>query len=270
MARKNVLGQGSAFADDGDSEDNPFALSLEEFNPHLQPSSSFKPANPEIQQLRERVQELEAQIETQGGAGALSFSNGVIDLGMFRLTPVGLQIAENATVADVAVIGEILFRIQSSIQWLIGDWLNAMGYTSEADVQAVAAQYGRSYRTLQNWKYTSSAVPYELRQPDLDYNHHVLVMKLSYEEQRRWLQRAVQGDAIPGRDGYQRWSVSKLRMEIAGQPALPRPATKKQQRETKRTFTRLWQAVVNDVPPDFDDILALEKWLSELKKRAKT
>ncbi len=269
MARKNVLGQTSAFSDEQETGDNPFALSLEEFNPHLK-APGFKPANPEIQQLRERVLELESQIETQGGASALSFSSGVIDLGLFRLTPIGLQIADTATVSDVEVIGEILFRLQSSIQWLIGDWLNAMGYTSEADIQSVAAQYGRSFRTLQNWKYTSSAIAYDLRQADLDYNHHVLVTKLSADLQFDWLRKAVQGDLLPGTDTRRRWSVARLRSEIAGIAALPAPVKKQQQREAKRAFTRVWQAINTDAIPNYDDIALLEKWLVELKKRAKS
>lgn len=254
-----------------DDESTPAFPPSEKIFPPIMPTIRRRQGDPDPEQVRalqERIGELEAQLSNSGGA--LVLTEDVVDLGMFHLTPVGLRIADAATQADVKLIGDVLFRIQTSIQWLIGDWINAMGYETETEIREVAAQYGRSYRTLQNWKSISNNVPYEIRTAALDYHHHIAVASLPIDQQQYWLQRATEGDVMPKTGLSQRWSVSRLRAEIAGQVLLPRPVKRKQQREYKQRFNRILEAVSNEAPPNLDDISALKKWLTELEKHAKT
>lgn len=268
MVRKNPLGQSSAFdMSDDDNSPNPHGLTNADFNTHLS-TANFKPSGGELQKARERIAELEQQISQQGGA--LTLGDGdVIDVGMFRLTPTGMLFYEGATEDDFKTIGGILFRIQNSIQWLIGDWLNAAAVYEFAEIALIAAQYGRSPKTLQNWKYTASSVPYEARRVELEYNHHVVVQGLSVDEQKRLLGLAVYGDEIPKSNGKRRrWSVARLHREMSG-VALPRPKSNKVVREKQRQFKQLFASIKAGIPPKTDDIRALKKWLSELENAQK-
>ncbi len=225
---------------------------------------------PDVAALQNRVAELEAIVASQGGALILQ-ENDELDMGMFRLTPTGMLFREGATEDHFKAMGKILFRVQNSIQWLIGDWLNAAQMYKFGDIDTLAAHYGRSAKTLQNWKSVAASVPYEIRQVGLEYNHHALVASMSSNEQSRWLQTAIEGDEAPKYPGKRvRWSVARLRAEIMGTPALPRRALAKQTRESSKAFRRLLASEKTDGVINSDDIRVVEKWLTELKKRPKS
>lgn len=226
----------------------------------------------ERDELRRRVEQLQSQLDMQAQSGALALSNGgEFIVGGYRLSHVGLvRVSEDVNEDDLQALGTILLRFADSIQWLIGDWLNEAQLFEWGDLEQVARQFRKSVKTLRNWKSVALSVPYDVRHPDLEYNHHMVVQGMTADEQHYWLQSAANGDVIPGTDERKRWSVAKLRDEIAGRTALPRPAKRKQQREYKQRFGRVWQAVSNDLTPDLEDISALKKWLNELEKRAKS
>lgn len=269
MGKKNDLGvRNSAFDDDDDDLIEPRTVTNADVNTHLSKPTGFKPSSGELQKARERIAELEQQIAQRGGSLVLS-AGDVIDMGAFQLTPTGMLFYDGATEDDFKAIGSVLFRIQNSIQWLIGDWLNMASVYEFAEIALIAVQYGRSPKTLQNWKYTAAAVPYEVRRVELEYNHHVVVQGLSADEQQRLLNRAAYGEELPKSDGKRRrWSVARLHREIVG-TALPRPKSSKVVREKQRQFKELFAALKSEALPKIDDIRALKKWLAELENAQK-
>lgn len=221
--------------------------------------------------LRKRIEALESQLLEQQSGSAISLGeNDEFVVGGYRLSQLGLvRESSETSEIDIQAVGVILFRFQESLQWLIGDWLNEAQVFAWGDVNEIARTFKRSAKTLQNWKSVSSNISYLIRQSGLEFGHHEAVASLSPALQSEWLTRALQGDQAPS--GTQsRWSVKRLRDEIAGR-VLPSGNDKntKTFKPMKRAFSAIWRAVQAQETPKKEDILALEKWLTELKKQAK-
>lgn len=127
--------------------------------------------------------------------------DGSFIVGQFTLTPTGVQIPEGVSSDDWGQLGDLLFRLNGSIQWLIGDWLNYGARTWGKTYDAIAEATGYEVSTLYNLAMVSSKVDFSLRNEKLSFTHHMLVASRSPEEQRYWLARAVD----------ERWSAAQLR-----------------------------------------------------------
>lgn len=146
----------------------------------------------------------------QGGA---TLRGGHLTVGAFTLTDLGLQVDGNASQDDWAKIGEMLFKLEGSIQWLIGDWL-AFGENVEwGDITVIADALGKDRNTL--YGYVSVCREFDMlrRRNILSFGHHREVMgydpdhqdialayaaenKLSVAAFRKWL-KEQQGKAEP-------------------------------------------------------------------------
>ena len=150
------------------------------------------------------------------GDGVAIAADGALVAFDYRLTGIGLDPnALSGQRADWERLGQLLFRFDRSMQWLIGDWLLQGEGNKWGQHEEIAAELGLQVKTLYDYRYVARHVRFSVRTELLSFGHHKLVAQLEPSQQQRWLQRAVSGDA----DGESRpWSVSRLRKEMAAPP----------------------------------------------------
>jgi hypothetical protein len=128
-----------------------------------------------------------------------------IQIGAFTVTSQGLQInSEESTPEDWNIMGELLFNLEGSIQWLIGDWLAFGEDVGYGDYASVAEALGRKVGTLYDYAMVSRAYEFSRRLENLSYGHHRSALDLPPEARVSFLQRAEQ----------EGWSVSECRRQI--------------------------------------------------------
>lgn len=140
-------------------------------------------------------------------------SDGTITMGNYTLTGVGLIASDAATYDQWSAVGEVLHKLNMSLQWLIGDWVDQGEFRWGVTYKAIAAQTGYEPKTLREYKYVCSRVHLSIRMDKLSFGHHQLVAKLPQDEQVQWLEWAVNCTPIP--------SVSEMRKAMRGKSDKP-------------------------------------------------
>lgn len=121
-------------------------------------------------------------------------------------TEYGLTLPEGLSFEEWDAIGKTLNRMNHSVMWWLGDWLNYGERTyGETYAQAVEAT-GYQTQTLQNAAYVASAVPPSRRREGLTWSHHAEVASKEPDEQVAYLERAQD----------EHLSVRELRRVISG------------------------------------------------------
>ena len=147
-------------------------------------------------------------------------SDGAIAAYDYRLTGVGLDPAAQSTdKANWEQLGQLLFRFDRSLQWLIGDWLLQGEDNNWGRHEEIAAELGYEVRTLYDYRYVARKVDFSVRTEKLSFGHHKLVAHLDTEQQRFWLERAVEGDFDTVTGSARTWSINRLRKEMLALPA---------------------------------------------------
>lgn len=110
--------------------------------------------------------------------------------------------------------GRRLGAIGRCSQWWIGDWIR-YGTSRWGERYAEAARVtGYDVASLRNMAWVASQFDLSLRSDKLTWSHHVLLAPLEPDEQKRWLDRALE----------ERLSVADLRVELrAAQGAVGKP-----------------------------------------------
>jgi len=140
--------------------------------------------------------------------------DGTMTFRGFTLTATGLVPNEDASPESWDQVGDLLFRLEGALQWLIGDWLVGMERRYGVTYQQVAEKVGRDKDTLYNYVWVASRIEISRRREILFFGHHQSVAGLPPDEQDQWLDMAeVEG-----------WSISRLRKAIRDdRPTLPKP-----------------------------------------------
>lgn len=100
--------------------------------------------------------------------------------------------------------GRRLGAIGRCSQWWIGDWIR-YGTARWGEKYTEAARVtGYDVASLRNMAWVASRFDPSLRSDKLSWSHHVLLAPLQEDEQRRWIESAVE----------QRLSVADLRLEL--------------------------------------------------------
>jgi hypothetical protein len=110
--------------------------------------------------------------------------------------------------------GRRLGAIGRCSQWWIGDWIR-YGTSRWGERYAEAARVtGYDVASLRNMAWVASQFDLSLRSDKLTWSHHVLLAPLEPDEQKRWLDHALE----------ERLSVADLRVELrATQGAVDKP-----------------------------------------------
>lgn len=163
-------------------------------------------------ELRREIEVLQQQL-SESKQTALAIDD--MTIGRFGLTPTGLIAPTDATVEEFGMLGQTLFRLEGSLQWLIGDWLLLVDGYHWGDADALAVHFGRKPQSLYNMKLVAKNVQFSLRRENLSYGHHTLVQAMAEADQVYWLDKAEYGDVDPTDHEVRiRWSVARLRNEI--------------------------------------------------------
>jgi len=125
-----------------------------------------------------------------------------LELGAFRLTAVGLTVKGAPSFDEWEKCGAWLKRVEGSVQWWLGDWLNygeaKYGEKYSQALEATDAEQG----TLENYSYVAQNIQISRRREDVSFSVHSEVARLpTAREQDRWLKRAAE----------EQWSVALLR-----------------------------------------------------------
>lgn len=149
---------------------------------------------------------VEKVVEVIPSNAMLVNDDGTIAVGNYLLTGIGLVSSGDVSFNEWRAVGDVLLRIEASIQWIIGDWLTQGEVTYGQTYKQIAEWSDREEQTLYNYAWVASKVQISLRKENLSFGHHNLIAGLPPEQQQNWLERAVAG----------KWSVSRMRQEMAG------------------------------------------------------
>lgn len=142
-------------------------------------------------------------------AALLSIDRGMVGMGkFFEMSLTGLRVKGRPSLDVCGDFFEALRVFEKSLQFAIGDFiLWTEGMYGEAAAQLIdSGDWSES--TVRAYRWVSSKVPPATRRPELYWSHHQAVAERSPEEQKLWLERAVQGT-----DG-ESWSVNRLLREL--------------------------------------------------------
>lgn len=172
--------------------------------------SDFNPLAKRSGEASRSLAEAMDELTTDGlpGLEASIGEDGTLYLGAFILTPVGLKVQGQIDEDDWLAVGGALRRLQSSLQWLIGDWLLVGEREWGVTYEKVAALTGYDVATLRDCAYVSSHVRMSIRIDKLSWTHHRLIAALPEDEQRQWLKWAASQPKRP--------SVAALRAALQG------------------------------------------------------
>lgn len=126
--------------------------------------------------LMVQLEDLKAQLQSH--TSNLLVQDGSLMVQGFQFTPTGLITPESFSEESWQQIGLLLFKLEGSLQWLIGDWLVYGVDLHYGDIAQIAAALGRDSATLHNYASVSRNVEFSLRSENLSYNHHVLIAPL--------------------------------------------------------------------------------------------
>lgn len=119
---------------------------------------------------------------------------GEIKIGNFTLAQNGLKVTGEPTHEQWKTVGEHLARLNTSMQWLIGDWL-AYGERSYAQTyEALAKELGIQIGTAYQYSYVAKSVDFCTRVQKLSFGHHREVAPKGEALQAAWLQYAAHFD----------------------------------------------------------------------------
>ncbi len=111
---------------------------------------------------------------------------------------------ESLDQAEWLTAGRRLGAIGRCSQWWIGDWIRyGTARWGEKYVEA-ARVTGYDVASLRNMAWVAAQLDLSLRSDKLTWSHHVLLAPLEPDEQRHWIERAIEG----------RLSVADLRLEL--------------------------------------------------------
>lgn len=174
-----------------------------------------------------------------------------------RWTPTGLQISGELLPDEWLSVFELIRRVQSGIQWIIGDWL-VYGEENLGKTYNELAQITHySEKTLRNLAAVARAVPMSRRRDTLSFGHHAAIAALPAPGQNQWLDYAAE----------QGLSVMALRRALG---ETPRPA-ETDARRFKRDMAKVARLTANEKPRGkkrdeaLASVRALQAWLSEIE-----
>ncbi len=153
---------------------------------------------------------------TQGLSHFEVADGGQITIGNFRISKTGLQIADGVDADEWQAFGQHIRTMETSIQWIIGDWLAYGERQYGKTYQEVAEMTGYTYDTLRNLVWVARKFELSSRNDKLSFGHHQTALSLCEGDSdvaTQWLNSASENG----------WSIKKMADEIKGVPPTPPP-----------------------------------------------
>ncbi len=143
-----------------------------------------------LEQEKARAHALEEALVQARAAGQALAADGSIIVHDFQLTPSGLIAPEQVSYEAWEQVGHLLFRLEGSIQWLIGDWLLYGEQVQWGETSDIAKSLGREAQTLYHYKSICQVFEFCRRRQNLSFGHHDAVRGLPTSEQDHALDHA--------------------------------------------------------------------------------
>jgi hypothetical protein len=156
------------------------------------PTTSFvSPEEKRIEELEEQLANIMQQVE--GQTSGLAVRDGTLLVHGFQLTSKGLIAPDQMNYDAWRLLGDLLFRLEGSIQWLIGDWLAYGEDVKWGDIPELSLELGKADQTLHDYASVARRVQFSFRQENLSYTHHAVAAnsKLTPEGLKYALEAAV-------------------------------------------------------------------------------
>lgn len=136
--------------------------------------------------------------------------SGEIQLGRVRVSARGMQVDDALTMDEWNRLGNALVNLETSLLWVIADWIAYGNYELKVDLNDIAKILKRKKKTLQNWAWVARSIPFSRRKENpVTFGHHALVAGLkNTADQDRLLQQTFD----------QRLSVAEFRRVVQGLP----------------------------------------------------
>jgi hypothetical protein len=196
--------------------------------------------------------------------------SGDMTIGGYTLTSTGL-IAHDATLDDWEQVGAVLFRLEGSIQLLIGDWLVEAEMKWGTTYKEIAESTGYNPKSLRTYRWVAGSVPLSMRMDTLMYSHYAVVAGIADEKRKK---------AVLKQAAAENWSVAQLRNALTP-PALPEGESIKQLslfdalREKQKQLSRMERLYKRAGRGDhhayeqlLGNIAQMRKWLDEVEDAA--
>lgn len=176
-----------------------------------------------------------------------------------RWTPTGLQISGELLPDEWIQVFELIRRVQSGIQWIIGDWLVYGDEKLGKTYKELAEITGYNEKTLRNLAYVARRVSMSLRKDTLSFGHHNLVASLPEPGQVQWLDYAV-------REGLSVAALAKVLNNTPNPQDTP-------ERRFRRDMQRVFRITASGTVPRgekrteaLESVHALRAWLDDIER----
>lgn len=125
----------------------------------------------------------------------ISYTSGALGFTNRGFTPMGYKPAPSITYEEWMADGELIRAMDRFKNFAMGDWLTA-GERKFGETYAQAYDEFRwgSMDKLKKLAWVARSVPAEVRREELTWSHHHYVAAMSFDEQRDWLQYAVESE----------------------------------------------------------------------------
>ena len=153
-----------------------------------------------------------SSIKKRGGA-IIPASDGAMELAGWQMTATGLIPPSDLSENQYRDFGRALLRLDTSMQWLLGDFVNiGDNFQWGETYQRLADDSGYAIRTLHDYAYVCRSVDFSIRIENLSFGHHQVIAGMSQDEQAHWL-------GLAASEGL---SIAKMRTAIK-ESQLPAP-----------------------------------------------
>lgn len=125
----------------------------------------------------------------------------------------GLQFKRKPeTMDEMKEVGNALMYFTSNLPWAYADWVNVGTNLFGESFSQLLPDVGRAEKTLRNWIFVGSRIPFDERRFKLEFSFYSEVARLLREAREALLARAE----------VEEWTITRLRQEIKGGDKKPR------------------------------------------------
>ncbi len=157
-----------------------------------------------------------------------------------KISPTGWEPDGDLSYEQWEQDGQIFQRIDGSLNWIIGDWLN-YGERKYGETYAQAIEWtGNKLQHLANIKWICGAIKTSSREEVLSWTHHGYIAHLPDDEQREWLHAAKINE----------WSSKELLQALESANAKRKPLPQPQWTKEKETESQEYQHSTHDANMD--------------------
>lgn len=166
-------------------------------------------------------------------------SDNTFSVDRFVVSTVGFDVPDDITQDEWIDVSTRLQKVNRVTQWALGDLMNHAKAKWDITYEQAAESIEYSAKSLRDFANVARHVPMSIRIDALSFGHHQVIASLPAREQKKWLNRALEGDVDPDTGENQKWSVARLRTEIRKSQGKAKSGTESWFSSTLKNHTKL-------------------------------